>query len=65
MMPWKEVAKRKSKRYKELDVLEVLDLALPLIKGKERIVIPQFTKIKQDSWFDGLQKTAPRTLRQQ
>jgi len=63
MMPWKEVAKRKSPRYRELDVLEIVDLALPLLRGKERIVIPQFTKV--DNWFDGLQKTAPRTLRQQ
>lgn len=63
MRPWKEVAKRKSPRFRELDVLEVLDEVLPLLKGRERIVIPQFTKV--GSFFDGLQKTAPRTLRQQ
>lgn len=62
MMPWKEVAKRKSPRYRELDVLEVLELALMQLEGKERISVPQFTKV--GAWFDGLQKTAPRTLRQ-
>lgn len=63
MMPWREVAKRKSPRFRELDVLEVLDEVLPLLKGKERIVVPRFLDI--EDWFDGLQKTAPRTLRQQ
>lgn len=51
------------KRKPKLDLAEVLELALIQLDGKQRIVIPQFTKM--DRWFDGLQKTAPRTLRQQ
>lgn len=62
MMPWKEVAKRGSKRYKPLELEEVLDEVLPLLRGKEKIVVPSFLAVK--NWFDGLQKTAPRTLRQ-
>jgi len=50
------------KNKRELDVLEILDEVLPLLHGKERITIPQFTKVRD--WFDGLPKTAPRTLRQ-
>lgn len=47
----------------KLDIVEIVDLALPLIAKHQRLRIPQFTKV--GSWFDGLQKTAPRTLRQQ
>ena len=50
------------KRKPKLDLAEVLELALMQLEGKERISVPQFTKM--GAWFDGLQKTAPRTLRQ-
>jgi len=46
----------------KLDINEIMDEVLPLLKGKERVAVPEFTKVK--GWFDGLQKTAPRTLRQ-
>lgn len=39
------------KRKPKLDFVEVLDLALAQLKNKERISIPQFTKMKKGSWL--------------
>lgn len=52
----------KKNNINKLDINEIMDYVLPLLKGKERLVVPQFTKM--DSWFDGLKKTTPRSLRQ-
>lgn len=51
------------RRKPKLDLAEIVDLTLPMLVKHQRLRVPQFTKTK--SWFDGLQKTAPRTLRQQ
>ena len=49
-------------RKNKLDIIEIIDLVLPMIKPHQRIRVPQFTRL--DAWFDGVQKIAPRTLRQ-
>lgn len=63
MRPWRDVARDASQRRKKLELEEIVDLTLPLLVKHQRLRIPQFTKV--GSWFDGLEKSAPRTLRQQ
>lgn len=46
----------------KVNIIEIIDYVLPIIEKQRRIKIPQFTRMPQ--WFDGIQKTAPRTLRQ-
>lgn len=53
------------KRKPKLDFVEVLDLALAQLKNKERISIPQFTKMKKGSWFVPVERTALRAKRQE
>lgn len=64
MIPWVEVAKEANPRYKRLCLVEVTDLALEHLRGKENIRIPVFTKIKSSDWFVGIERLAPRSQRQ-
>ena len=49
---------------RKLHLKEIIDLALPHLKGKENVKIPVFTKIKPLDWFIPVERLAPRSQRQ-
>lgn len=55
------MSKSKNKR---LCLVEVTDEALRLLKGKEGVAVPVFTKIKPGAYFVALERIAPRSQRQ-
>lgn len=56
--------KKNKDNINRLCLVEVTDLALEQLKGKEGVAIPVFTKMKPFDWFIAIERLAPRSQRQ-